>query len=338
MRLKFRSRRGSLARFLAQPALSVGEFLFFCLVVLVFWGSAVLLLFTESLQLASAQPLPEDERMMRDFGLLPDTRPEPEPVRLTWDGAPVTVTLDVGAERRLVFPEPFRLGLPPAVSNLFEHEIYDRQLLIRPLRPLDTRAKVQLASGRMILLDIHAVTGAGYSSVPLEVVIAAGGEEATVEAAPPVQVVPASPPGYVDLVRFAAQRLYAPERLMTDRPGLKDTSLDGRPLRLIRGSPVLATPIAGWEEAGLFVTAIRIRNEWDRPVTLDPRMVVGRWRAAAFHHNLLPAASDTALYLVSDVPFDEALGFWREVRTAELDAADVPGNAMQPAGMSGDGR
>lgn len=300
---------------LKQPALSLGEFLVFCGAVFLFWGTALVFL---SIEPACATTTTEEE-MMRDFGLVPEARTEAEPVRVAWEGAPVPVALDVGAERRLIFPEPFRLGLEPAVSNLFEHEIYDRFLLIRPLRPLATRARVQLASGRMIFLDFRATTGTGFSTSPLEVVIPADEPEVTAEAEKipeGVLGVGESPPGYVDLVRFAAQRLYAPERLLTDRPGLREASTGGRPMHLVRGAPVVATPIAGWEEAGLFVTAVRIRNEWDRPVPLDPRRVVGKWRAAAFHHNLLPAGSDTALYLVSDVPFDEALGFWKDIREA----------------------
>ncbi|MYH89593.1 MAG: DUF3438 family protein [Gammaproteobacteria bacterium] len=303
--------------FLKQPALSLGEFFIFCGVVFGFWGTALVFL---SVRPACADPTTADEQMLRDFGLVPETRAEAEPIRVSWEGAPVPVALDVGAERRLVFPESFRLGLEPGVSNHFEHEIYDRLQLIRPLRPLATRAKVQLlATGRILFLDFRATTGTGFSTSPLEVVIPADEPEATAEAEEipeGVLGVGASPPGYVDLVRFAAQRLYAPERLLTDRPGLREASTDSRPMHLVRGAPVVATPIAGWEEAGLFVTAVRIRNEWDRPVPLGGRGVVGKWRAAAVHHHLLPAGSDTALYLVSDVPFREALGFWKDIREA----------------------
>ena len=122
-------------------------------------------------------------------------------------------------------------------------------------------------------------------------------------------------PGYIDLVRYAAQRLYAPPRLHTDRPGLRGVPIEQKPLRLVRGVRVAATPIAGWQEGGLLVTAVRIENLEDRTVQLDPRQIVGKWRAAAFHHGRLAPGSATALYLVSDEPFDTALGIHRDVAT-----------------------
>ena len=306
---------GSIREFLKQPALSLGESLSLAIVILGFWGTVFILFFVDSLDPAcAADQVPgysDEERMLRDFGLLPEAPLDLTPVRIEYSGAPVPIVVGVGTERRLIFGHPFRIGLDPAVSGFFDLEIYDRHLLVRALRPVSTRARVQLASGLVIPLDIRAVAGVGPSA-PLEIAIAQdppatdAEEEKTIPASALPQPAPA--PGYVDLVRHAAQRLYAPERLWTDRAGIRTLPVDRSPQRLIRGVRVDARPIAAWEDGGLVVTAVRIDNLEERTIRLDPRNVVGQWRAAAFQHGRLQPGAATALYLVADRPFESALG------------------------------
>lgn len=272
---------------------------------------------------AEAQTGPGDgERLLRDFGLLPEPPLEPPPVRVDYTGAPVPVTLGVGVERRLVFEQPFRLGLEPAVASAFEFEIYDRQLLVSVRRPLTTRARVQLADGRLIPLDIEGVVSAGVTA-PLEILAGTGAGPASAAAArpePPPLALPARPPGYVDLVRFAAQRMYAPPRLFADWPGITASPVAQEPVRLLRGARILATPLASWQAGRLTVTAVRLDNRESRRIGLDPRQVVGIWKAAAFHHRALGAGGSTALYLVSDRAFAEALGIHAQVRGSGIPA------------------
>lgn len=256
-----------------------------------------------------------EKTLLRDFGLLPETPPDLAPVRVEYDGAPVPVVLGVGAERRLDFGQAFRVGLDPAAAGFFDLEIYGPRLLIRAHRPVATRARVQLASGEVVPLDIRAVAGAGPAG-PLEIAVAparpAGGPGETPAVPASALPVAAPAPGYIDLVRHAAQRLYAPERLWTDAPGIARVPVPDEPLRLVRGVQVDAVPVAGWSAAGLAVTAVRIDNREPGTVRLDPRQVVGRWRAAAFHHGRLAPGAATVLYLVSDRPFGAALGIHRD--------------------------
>lgn len=304
----------SLSRFMKQPAMSVGEFLLLMCVIVVFWGTVSIGLFIESIQAASAEPVTEDEKMLRDFGLLPETPLDLTPVRVEFSGAPVPIVVGVGTERRLMFEQPFRIGMEPAVSGFFDLEIYDRHLLLRAIRPVSTRARVQLASGQIIPLDIRSVAGAGPAG-PLEISIVPSSSAEVSDETPAVPVSalpqPAPAPGYIDLVRHAAQRLYAPERLWTERPGIRSVPVSHENRRLIRGVRVEAIPVAGWGEGGLVVTAVRIDNLEQRTIRLDPRQILGRWRAAAFQHGRLQPGAATALYLVSDGPFEAAMGIHR---------------------------
>jgi len=259
-----------------------------------------------------------EERMLRDFGLLPEPPLEPQAVRLDYTGAPVPVTLGVGVERRIVFEQPFRLGLEPETASAFDLEIYDRQLLVSVRRPVTTRAKVQLADGRIIPLDIEGVVSAGVTA-PLEIVarteIGPVPRSAEIPEPPPLAL-PDARPGYVDLVRFAAQRMYAPTRLFSEWPGIAASEVGQEPVRLIRGARIRATPMASWQSGQLTVTAVRLDNQESRRIGLDPRQVVGIWKAAAFHHRSLAPEGSSALYLVSDRAFSEALGIHAQVRVS----------------------
>ena len=297
------------------------------IISLVFAVPVVVLI--ESNRTASAQPLAEEE-MLRDFGLLPETPLDLTPVRVEYSGAPVPIVIGVGTERRLIFEQPFRIGLEPAVAGYFDLEIYDRHLLLRALRPVSTRVRVQLASGLVIPLDIRAVAGAGPAG-PVEIAVVQASPSQPVEEPP---VVPASAlpqpmpaPGYVELVRHAAQQLYAPERLRTVRRAMTGIPVSDGNHRLVRGVQIEARPVAAWEEGGLVVTAVRIDNLEKRTIRLDPRDVVGRWRAAAFQHARLRSGEATALYLVSDKPFEEALGIFAPIAREPVASAspDTPG-------------
>ena len=314
-------RPNAIQRTLEQPALNLGGFLLLACVIAVFRGGVLIALLVESMETAGAEEWTgiriddENERMLRDFGLLPPGPVDLSPIRIEYGGAPVPVVLGVGTERRIAFGQPFRFGLEPAVSGYFNLEIYDRYLLIRAIRPVSTRARVQVA-GQIIPLDLQAVAGAGPAG-PLEIVLSGpdtGQPDSGNPVLPPdLLTLPAPAPGYIDLVRYAAQRLYAPRRLQASRPGVRVVPVSRDPVRLIRGVRVDAAPIAGWEAGGLVVTAVRIENPGPFPVRLDPRQVVGQWRAAAFQHRMLHPGEATALYLVSAVPFEAALGIHRDV-------------------------
>jgi integrating conjugative element protein (TIGR03749 family) len=119
------------------------------------------------------------------------------------------------------------------------------------------------------------------------------------------------PWGYAALTRYAAQQLYAPTRLIPRQSGVIAIPVNGEPVDLVYGAKVEAVPVAAWKVGLQYVTAVKLTNRTQRAVVLDPRELRGSWLAATFQHNrLLPAdneADTTAVYLVSDRPFDVAL-------------------------------
>ncbi len=274
---------------------------------------------------ASAQSV-DQQKMMEDFGLdgasAEEPAPQIEPQRLVYDGAPIQISLRVNAERRLIFDSAFEIGIDPQDADAFSPEVYDHNLLLTVSRPVSARLRVRLQDGQIVPLDILAVDAA-VSQQPIQIVRqrVLDAEKALSQAG---DKVPDSAlhlnnsrtnPSYIDLVRFAAQSMYAPDRLIKQVKGAAVVPLEPKEVRLVRFDYVSTLPIRSWQMAGLYVTAIKVTNKQSAAVNLDPRLILGNWRAATFHHRRLQANGSgldtTMLYLVSDRPFDQALGVYK---------------------------
>ncbi|MCP4126046.1 MAG: TIGR03749 family integrating conjugative element protein, partial [Gammaproteobacteria bacterium] len=156
----------------------------------------------------------------------------------------------------------------------------------------------ELDSGRIYLFDVTA-TEEGEASHPIQIYVA--GTSKTDK-----DSVTAS--SYIQLTRLAAQQLYAPSRLVRDRPGIVRVPVARDPVDLLHGGTVQATPLVAWRSNGLYVTAVKLTNRTHQAQTLDPRDLRGSWLTASFqHHRLLPKgdeADTTAVYLISARPFE----------------------------------
>jgi integrating conjugative element protein (TIGR03749 family) len=259
------------------------------------------------------------------------TPPESSPIEhLRWSGTPIPLALPVGKDRVLRFPNDVRVGPPGKLTERLQVTSADGAVYLRALEPFEpTLALVQEteAPGRTFALQLRAEAGA--STTPIEILPP---QEPTGEASAQADVwfdAEAAPPprrhGYVALTCFAAQQLYAPDRLLRALDGVYRVLIPDRgPVPLIRTAGTLAeveaTPLASWaDETGLYVTAVRLRNRTHGAVVLDPRTALrGEWLAATFHHaRLFPAgheADTTAVYLVSARPFEDALGVFARPR------------------------
>jgi integrating conjugative element protein (TIGR03749 family) len=123
---------------------------------------------------------------------------------------------------------------------------------------------------------------------------------------------------YVDLTRFAAQSLYAPKRLIKNINLIRIPINTKQAVRLFTCSTaltcngnVLARPIAAWQSPRLYISAVLLKNTTQQQIVLDPRDLLGAWKAATFHFNRLGKANspeDTSVvYLVSLSPFEQSL-------------------------------
>jgi len=246
--------------------------------------------------------------------LIGGAAPAADPVeRLFWDRVPLRITLPVGKERLVTFPVGVRVGIPANLASKLRTQINQDTVYWLAKEAFDSqRIEVQEIDGqRIYLIDLAASRKTGLSEARIEVIVKRDAGAASKATGASTQH-PDRAPGYIALTRFAAQQLYAPRRLLKAIPGVHRVSLAGKPLRnLLRGSDILATPLASWQSGHLTVTAVELVNTGDEFIELDPRNLRGAWRAATFQHNRLhPGGSEadtTAVYLISERPFQEAI-------------------------------
>ncbi|BFM18939.1 TIGR03749 family integrating conjugative element protein (plasmid) [Maricurvus nonylphenolicus] len=249
--------------------------------------------------------------------------PTPAAERIVWDKRPIAVHIQGDQERIIHFPSDVRYWLPDSLQRKVSVVSANGVLYIRAAESFPaTRIRVQsLIDQTIYLLD---VTANDAKSVSDELVIMK--PDGAVNQAKDQTQNRKADDWRVRLTRYAAQQLYAPERLLRGDSQIKRIPIDTeQSIPLVRGHQLNALPIAAWQGGGYTVTAIKLRNNTQRKQSLvfsvSPKTdsinlastLRGRWLTAATQHEFLGAAGNdtdtTTLYLVSDRPFIESLGF-----------------------------
>ncbi len=241
--------------------------------------------------------------------------------RVLWDKRPISVHLQVGNERIIHFPDDVRYWLPDTVKRQVSALAANGVLYIRAMKPFPTtRIRIQgLNDQQIYLLDITASEVAAVSD---ELIVMT--KENTRNRSKEATAYKTTEDWRIRLTRYAAQQLYAPERLVDGDSAIKRIPVEPKTsVPLIRGGLIEAVPIASWQGHGLTVTAIRVRNlsrqslqlQFDRSDSLQALdlsyLVRGDWLTATLQHDRLGAMGDetdtTTLYLVSNRSFVESL-------------------------------
>jgi len=230
--------------------------------------------------------------------------------RIEWKKTPIPLNLKVGHERLVHFPASVKLGVPATLQPLLRTQSVNGTVYFLANADFEaTRVVVRsIDSGPIYLFDVSASNEGGQTH-PVQVFVKTNGEHESGQKESPLgsneTVVQYNT---VTLTRFAAQQLYAPARLVQDRPGIVRVPVKRDSVALLRGAAVDAVPLVAWRAGGLYVTAVKLTNGTDQPQTLDPRSLRGSWLTATFQHNrLLPAGSvadTTAVYLISARSFE----------------------------------
>ncbi len=240
--------------------------------------------------------------------------------RLLWDKHPLQLSLPIGKERLVSFPHGVRVGIPNSIADkLKTQSLNDTVYWTAHEAFTSTRVQIQSTDGsQLYLIDLSASQNADTSDVQILLPTSPATTDPAITSATSAtprskrQHPTNSSLDYITLTRFAAQQLYAPARLLTTPHHVQRSRVQQSPVQhLLRGFNVDATPIAAWRKGRLFVTAVRLQNQTQQPIILDPLQLRGRWHAATFQHGVLKAHGNTedttAVYLISDQPFKQAL-------------------------------
>ena len=232
--------------------------------------------------------------------------------RIEWNKTPIQLDLKVGHERLVHLPGAAKVGVPAPLQPLLRTQSVNGTVYFLANGPFDvTRVMAQsIDGGQMFLFDVSAPQEGGQVH-PVQVYVKTHSESQSEMFDSSVESQDATAQyGYVALTRFAAQQLYAPARLVEDRPGIVRVSVMQESVSLLYGGAIDAKPLVAWRAGALYVTAVKLTNRTDQPQTLDPRNLRGAWLTATFQHNRLLAAGNeadtTAVYLISARPFEAA--------------------------------
>ena len=251
------------------------------------------------------------------------------PERVLWEKRPIPVHIQLNRERIIHFPDDIRYWLPDTLKNKVTMIAASGVLYVRALNTFPkTRIRVQgMVDQQIYLLDVFADDSASVSDELIVMTAASVHNRAKTQSS-----MQSSIDWRVRLTRYAAQQLYAPERLAEADPKIERVDLEISSIPLVRGQQIEAIPLASWRGGGLTLTAVKLRNATDHPLqlvlggqsglqTVDLATALrGDWLTATCQHYTLGAHGDendtTTLYLVSKRSFVESLGFIAGPQTA----------------------
>ena len=222
----------------------------------------------------------------------------------------MVAVVEAGRERLVHFPYEVAIHLPAEADGRLAVQVIGTTAYLNA-RAAGGHVRLVaegLAGQGMIPVDVVIRSHAPDVPDELEILVA---DPKPVAAGPTGEADANASPDLVQLSRYCAQMLYAPQRLIEPLAGVREVDVRVMPVAgLYRGGTVLTTPIGAWRSASLYVTAVRFTNRGSAPVELDMDALRGHWLSATPQHwRLLPSGSEadtTAVCLVSDQPFDAA--------------------------------
>lgn len=219
---------------------------------------------------------------------------------------PVQVVLPVGDEKIITFGQDVQLGLDrnQLPESTLQVLIVGKSAYLKANADFKKqRILAKLESGQVMILDLQA----NLKGTPNELIVL---QEKTKQHGtnPQNDDVDA-----VTLTRFAVQQLYAPKRLLSNPHQIMRTAMHTNKSITLFDARTKALPLAQWQYGSLYVTALKIKNLTNLPVQLDPRIIIGDFKAATLYPktSLTPVTQpgdSTTLFLVASKPFENARG------------------------------
>lgn len=249
---------------------------------------------------------------------------------LIWKGNPLSITLPINQEKRIIFASKI---LPDLKNALTTDQLRilndDKSIYLTALKPFSsTRMYVTLQdSGEVILVDLSTNEIGNRATLYIDTQQQSDKNNSTVNAIETNEsdnsssstdnnTFASDSDSYVTLIRFAWQQLYAPDRLMSNTLNISRASMHTLPMlsTLIYGDKVYAHPESSWVYNDTYVTAVELRNKYPHATTIHlSQDLCGDWQAASLYpRSILKPAGDkegdnTVLFLVSKEPFSEAM-------------------------------
>lgn len=225
---------------------------------------------------------------------------------LVWDKSPIQISLPLNQDRLIHFSKAISI-VDSELSDVSIMKIQDALYLNAHKQFSNKRLVVQMMpQGEAIVLNLSANPQA-VDTAPIEIIINEASEN-------PEVTEQSFAINHITLTRFAIQSLFSPERLLVTPPNVTRVPMQTtRYIHFMNGSSVTARPLISWQANGLYVTAIELKNDLNKPVEINPKQFLGAWQTATlFPTNVLNKHDITTALVTSSQPFNEALGMRQE--------------------------
>ena len=244
-----------------------------------------------------------------------------ETLQLVYRDEPIQVQLRVGSERRFMLKSAasVKVGIPKSLHNKLSVTTIGSQVWLLAEQSFENQKIIfKISDTEMPETKMVLILGAGYDDPPGEPILLSSDTDTAIS-----QVAVADSNcdiGMVELARYALQWAYAPRRLLTGNPCITATDYPEDLIDIMRclrvnepicGGGVFAKPIAAWRTTELYATLLELKNTLQTTVALDPRAIVGNFKAAALAHSKLEPAntekSVTALVVIGNKPLRRSI-------------------------------
>lgn len=247
-------------------------------------------------------------------------------MRRVWDEKPMTLILPVGQEVRVTFPTDVQVQVPLGISEKLTSLAPNPKMIYWTAGEAFTNARIIATArdgGTVYVIDVAAEVSALKEDIVIEDPARISlSDTGSVNAAQPKEKNDAEDedaledPAEIILTRFASQTLYAPSRLIPVDARISPVNYLALSktfplLQSSQGEQVSVNVVGSWSGFGHFITAVLIVNQSPVGFNVDASRVRGNFTHITSQHLFVGPKSSredrTTLYLISDVPFAEAL-------------------------------
>jgi integrating conjugative element protein (TIGR03749 family) len=221
---------------------------------------------------------------------------------LVWNKKPIDITLPVGKQIYISFPDTVELALPDDLVDALDIQNSNNVLYITAKEEFGThQLKVRAKNDQIILINFKAQEKASVE--PINIIFPQVAEKKEESPFADDQV------SMQDLLQFTIQQYYAPKRLLEDNSYIrKIMSFDNQKYNLFADNVVTAIPLDTYSSDDLHVTAVYLKNNTTQEIKLSPTGICGTWVGSSYFPQsiLAPAGQDhdsSMLFLVSKSDF-----------------------------------
>ena len=229
-----------------------------------------------------------------------------------WDKAPIEVNLPINQEVMVTFPESVTFENDDiSLTNDKLRVTNNAGTLYFTAHQIFTKKRVAIktnSTGKVVLLDLTAQPGSQQKNIRIKFVSEI--HEGSMEDVPQSH----SSIDFVELMRFAIQQLYSPDRLQEISLSVYRIPMHtSKTVPLFYDNSIIGMPLISWHSKNADITAVLLRNSTQKENILNPKMMRGNWNAVTFYPNTRLSKQGTEFdtttaFLISSTPFNESIG------------------------------